>query len=441
MTEVMFEKFYDSKKVKFFMCLLYFLYVFFFFVLPDLSKMFLTFFLLLSLPMFYFKFNIFKFDPFFCFFLFAILVQIFSWCSSVIYFSEISNTFPKIDRLSKLFSFLFLSYWLHGCKRSVYLLLIFYVLAFILATVISDSFQKDFLRAFNGFRVDFDFKNAQFTSMLSGFSIIVIGFLILNSLTIYFRMKKIVLLMYSILLLFSFFVLVASQSRQVWLAIMIILIISPFLICFFYKKAPISNVIILFVFFLGGAAFLINTDIVKNRISHQTLTKESEIIEAVISGKLDEIPSKKNGIRINSWIESFYWIIENPLVGSGPNSIGEVINQSKKFSNQQKKRIKHLHSFHIEILVAYGILGSLVIYGMYYWLIRSLVLAHRENPELKMYTVLGICFLIFWVIINFFESFSSRSYGVYVHNIMFGCLYTFYFTQQRKKIEEAEACA
>ena len=243
-------------------------------------------------------------------------------------------------------------------------------------------------------------------------------------------------------LVFFTFMLITSQSRQSILGLIIALFIcfAYFLICRKRTNLSFKKLISVFLFFLFFLASIGQVDFLKERIDSTFLT-ESNNVNHVLSGNSHMINSFGNGIRINSWVESIVWIKRNPIFGAGPNAIGEVIEQSDKFSSFQKKKINHLHSFHLEILVAYGILGALVIYGMYYWLIRSLVLAHRENPELKMYTVLGICFLTFWIIINFFESFSSRSYGVYVHNMMFGCLYTFYFTQQRKKIEEAEACA
>lgn len=443
MNKEIFCCFYANDKVSSFMSMVFACYVLFYFLLPDFSKIFLIIFLLISFPLFYFRFKFFKKDPFFLFFLIAIVVQVLSWFSSLIFFSDIANDLPKMDRLSKLFSFLFVAYWLKGSKKYSLIILSFFIVGFITSILISNDFHKDFIRGLNGFRVDFELKNAQFTSMLSGVSILFIMFLTVFTFNMKSKFKWLLLFLLSLSYLLAFFILITSQSRQIWLGIIIALIFLPLLVFYYFKSISVSNLFFIPLFFSIFIFIFIfsNINIVKNRVVHQTLAKESEIIEAMLAGDFDNIPSKKNGIRINSWIESFCWIKENPFFGAGPNSIGEVIMQSDKFTDKQKKRIGHLHSFHLEILVAYGILGALVIYGMYYWLIRSLVLAHRENPELKMYTVLGICFLIFWIIINFFESFSSRSYGVYVHNIMFGCLYTFYFTQQRKKIEEAEACA
>ncbi|EAQ65684.1 O-antigen ligase [Marinomonas sp. MED121] len=432
-------KIYESvffEKVMFFLIVIY---SFFYISSPDLIKDFYNVFLLFSLPVVFLKFNFFKVDRMFWFLSSVVLIQTLSWGSSIYYFSGIENDIPKIDRLAKLFGFVFIAYWLKGSNARVILVFSSCVLGFLYSIFLSEDFISQLSLSMQSYRVDFGIKNAQFTSMFSGvFLLIALFFLLLPYEKAWYK-KIVITLIILTLISILVWILIISQSRQVWLSIFIVLILYPLIYRLIHKggvKIYLSYFFILI--FLGGVS---QTTTIKKRLIEQTFENESSLLVSIINGDLNEIKSEGNGIRINSWIESIAWVKSHPLIGSGPNAIKEVIKQSDKFTEQQKVKFRHLHSFHIEILVAYGILGSLVIYGMYYWLIRSLVLAHRENPELKMFTVLAVCFLIFWIIINFFESFSSRSYGVYVHNIMFGCLYTFYFAQQRKKIEEAEACA
>lgn len=427
--------FYYSDKVRGFMLFLLFSYVITFVSMPEYSKKIYYIFTLLSLPVFFVDFRLFRKDPFFILLFLSIIVQFLSWFNSGFYFDFVNDS-PKLDRLAKLFSFLFIAYWLRGSKKLSILVLLTFVLGFILSIVFSPDFSQHIDKVLLGKRVDFNIKNAQYTSMFSGISIIIL----IGSFTLDFK-KKFNVKSAAFILAISvcFILLFVSQSRQVWFAIFGVFLISPIIIFIFFATISIRNLIVSYLCLFTFSILIINVDFVKNRIEN-TIEGEIAFLQNVLEGKDDINVINSNSVRIVSWMESIKWIKDHPISGSSPNAISEVIRSSDKFTEKQKSKYKHLHSFHIELLVAYGILGALVIYGMYYWLIRSLVLAHRENPELKMFTVLGICFLIFWIIINFFESFSSRSYGVYVHNIMFGCLYTFYFTQQRKKIEEAEAC-
>lgn len=432
------NNFYANDIVSLFMCMVFFCYVFLFFLVPDLSKLFLNLFLFLSLPLFFVKFKIFKSDPFFILLLLVIFIQLISWCSSVVFYPSFANDYPKIDRLSKLFVFLFVAYWFKGSEKNIFIALFSLVIGFVLAVFISHDLQSDVFRALKGVRVDYGFKNAQFTSMVSGVSILICVFMLFYVFSVVSKKRQMLILTLFLLLFCSFFIMITSQSRQVWLAMILVLVIFPLLLKKTYSEFPLNKIILLYIIFFLLTLFLSKLEPVEKRLNY-TLQYESSLLFGALNH--EAVESKGNGIRINSWLDSLEWIVKAPVLGGGPNAIGEVIQRSGRLNENVKKRIGHLHSFHFEVLVAYGILGGLVIYTMYFWFIRSLVLAHRESPELKMYTVLGICFLIFWIVINFFESFSSRSYGVYVHNIMFGCLYTFYFTQQRKKIEEAEICA
>ncbi|WP_438462250.1 O-antigen ligase family protein [Marinomonas sp. PE14-40] len=431
---------YESCYFNGFMFCLILVYTSSYIIFETLSKTTLLIFLLFSFPLVVKDNDLFKKDPMFILLLFSIVVQFFSWVNSQIYFPEFSSDYPKLDRLLKLFSFIFVAYWLGGSVKRVLMTMLSFVLGFIVSVFLSVGFYESLIDGFNGFRVDFGIKNAQFTSMFSGVSLIITAFFILNN-KVFFEKRFLTLFIFTLCFTFSSLFLLFSQSRQTWLAISITLFLAPIFASFLFEKFSNKKLLTSFFIILLCIYSFSYTDFFEKRFVQQTIKMEEDVINNFLSGDFDEIPSSSGGIRLKSWIDAVDWIGNHPILGSGENSINQVMLQSKRFTSNVKKKYTHLHSYHIELLVAYGLLGALVIYGMYYWLIRSLVLAHRENPDLKTYTVLGMCFLIFWIIINSFESFSSRSYGVYVHNIMFGCLYTFYFAQQRKKLEETEVCA
>lgn len=433
---------FDSKLYNKLMLSLIFIYTFLFFPFPDISKIIFKFFLLLSIPLFFIRFNCFKKDVMFILMIFSFLIQTISWISSIIYFPDLANEYPKLDRLAKLFSFIFIAYWLKGSIQNVAFVLVFFVFGLIVEVLNYPTFFNHLKTGIvDGYRVIFGLKNSQFTSMLTGVSIIILFCLI--AFHDFSKRKLTVILNFSLypLMFFLLLLFILSQSRQAWLALLIVFFFLP-LICFFIGKIKNKTKILLSYFIFFVLIFLLSQiEIVNNRVINHTVIKESELFQSLLTAEINSIPSIGNGIRVNSWIEAFEWITKHPFIGNGPNAVGQVIQESDKFSIQQKMIFNHLHNFHIEILVAYGLLGSILIYSMYFWFIKTLLIAQKRDASITGYAIMGVMFLLFWAIVNIFESISSRSFGVYVHNIMFGCLYTFYFTQQRKKIEEAESCA
>ena len=402
------------------------LYVVGYFITPLLSKFLYQSFILLSLPIFFLEFKLLKKDYIFSLLLLSIVIQALSWANSLYYYPEFSNDSPKLDRLSKLFSFIFIAYWIKGSLNKVLIVLFLFVFGFSLNVVLSLEFYNDLaiLLEDSTKRVDFGFKNSQYTSMLSGVVFLITVFLLFSKPCLPIKYKNIFLSLVSFIMLLSAFILLVSQSRQVWLAFCVVFLCFPLVFGWVYPKTSRLKIFSGYISLFICIFFISKLELVEERFIYTFEYEYSMFSDAL---NRDKVRSIGNGIRINSWFESVDWIKEHPILGSGPNAIGEVIQQSSRLSNKVKSKVRHLHNFHIELLVAYGIVGLCIIYCMYYCVIHSLFTSKLNNPELTPITIFGVMFLLFWLTVNFFESFSSRSDGVYVQNIVFGCLYTFYF--------------
>jgi O-antigen ligase len=139
------------------------------------------------------------------------------------------------------------------------------------------------------------------------------------------------------------------------------------------------------------------------------------------------------GIRVNSWLDAIEWIKRHPIIGLDSEAISEVIQQSERFDDSLKKEFGHLHNFFIETLVAYGLVGLLLIIALYYFIIKSTQTSSISEDERKYYLFASICFVTYWLVINNFETFNSRVIGVFTHNIIFASFYTFHITNYLKK--------
>ncbi|MCP4323531.1 MAG: O-antigen ligase family protein [Psychromonas sp.] len=428
------KKIFEHKNYSLIMLLSILLYSLFEISSVEIAKKMQLIFIIGSLPiLFYHKDRIFK-DPMFQLLGLALLLQIASWLNATIYLPDIASEVPKLDRLAKLFSFIFIAYWLQGNLRNVYLLWGTLAVGFIIGCFVNVDFFNEISKALNGTRIDFEIKNAQFTSMFSGISLLISGFILPQVLSnkkpfqaITTSHKVLLSILIIIASLFFAFISIVTQSRQVWLALALAFFMLPIFYALIFPK---SNRKLIFIsYLLIGVIFtgLSQLEMIQKRVLLDTGT-----LQTIISGDLDNIPMTSIGIRVNSWILATDWIKERPILGSGAEAISEVIQQSDKFTGELKK-IGHLHNYHIETIVAYGSLGLLLIYTLYYWLVRSLFITRIQQPELSALAVFSLMFVTFWACINLFETINARSFGVYTHNIMFAGFYTFYLTSSLKK--------
>ena len=365
----------------------------------------------------------------------VLIAQILSWANALYTHPEFARDIPTLDRLAKLFSFVFIAYWLKGSTRAVLTLFGSFVLGIFIALFFAPNFHQDLLRAIAGLRADFDIKNAQFTAMFAGVGMMICG---LNYYwTAQNQCKKsykyLILTLNTLALAGLTWLLIASQARQSWLAFAFALLALPL---FISRHNPRCRGKVLVGFYLAIA--LLGALFSTSSVVEQRIDTENSVMKIILSGDWEHIPMTSIGIRVNSWIEASHWIGEHPILGNSAAAIKQVIRQSDKFTPDLKLEYGHLHNFHIETLVSYGIVGLLLIYAMYYWLIRSMFIAQQQRPELMSFTVFAMTFMVFWLVINFFETFSSRTFGVYTHNIIFGCLYTFYLASSLKKNHQAE---
>lgn len=357
--------------------------------------------------------------------LISIILTISSWLASKYYIPELAKETPKLSVLSKLFFFIIIAYWLKGIINRVYIFLSCYLIGLILLFIShsTDSFISETILGLHGKRIDYGVVNANHPAVLSGIACIICIFYSIK--TIYFAPKTKYLLTLPILLIsitflayFSFVVL-ATQSRQVWLAIPTSFFASSLAYCLIKKTSKSTTVkIILSTAMIITTVLYLTTKVqyVENRSD-----KEKNVISVILSGDIENLPYTSIGIRVHFWLEAKNWIEKNPFFGYGEEARGLVISQSKSLPNYIKSNFSHLHNSYIELLVQYG-LFSLILF-IYIYL--SLVNGALKNEKTGEVFYLSLLFFIFWAITNNFESYTLQKTGEIISNIFFAIFYTF----------------
>jgi O-antigen ligase len=152
-----------------------------------------------------------------------------------------------------------------------------------------------------------------------------------------------------------------------------------------------------------------------------------------LNGDTQNINFDSIGTRLHLWLEAIDWIKQRPLTGWGDSGRSAVIDTSPRFSEDFKKRFGHFHNSYIELLLLYGLVGFVFFLGSLLWVYFSLYQQWRKNKVPDDLFYFASMFMVFWLIVNMFESYFILSTGTYLHMIVLGGLYTFSL-QKRQEI-------
>ncbi|WP_161940258.1 O-antigen ligase family protein [Aliivibrio fischeri] len=355
-----------------------------------------------------------KDKAFICLFL-SILLTCLSWINSTFQIPHLAKDSPNIGILADLFFFIFIAYWLKGNIKKVRTLWLFYAIGvFLTALIHSNDILADIMNGIAGQRIDFNYVNANHLSALAGTILLGSSYYIyaLNGIK-----NKILITLF--ILLPSLFITIVSQGRQVWLAVLIASILTPIIVAIISKKVNIKSISIILAVVISSIYLASHIPTIEKRIH-----KESNIVPLILSGDVDNIPYSSMGIRMHFWSESIPWIKNNPLLGTGEGTRNFVIKESNNLPNKIKSKYTHLHNGHIELIISYGLLGVALFLYIYTLIMYSSTFYKKNNEVL----IISTMFILFFAIINCFESFLFFKTGEYMINIIFGGIYTFYLT-------------
>ncbi|WP_081711977.1 O-antigen ligase family protein [Halomonas sp. PBN3] len=357
----------------------------------------------------------------------ALLVESISWGMGYWHHPQWVADNPELDRLAKLFIFISVAWWLGGSTRHTLLVWLLALVGLLITPFSLGNGIQEWVDGFQGQRVGFGVRNLQHGSMLFGVAFLGLVCFAKRIVCRAGRLSSWRFVIWLSVLIVCAVSLVIGQTRAVWLALLCALPVAGALWFFInVSRGRFRYVGGKRLALVGVAAVLVVTTLILT--FQDTLMKrvytESGVVTELMSGDIDNVPYSSIGIRIHSWRAAFEWIAERPVFGWGSKGRSLVMEQTPWLPQDIKDQFGHLHNFMIEIWVAYGLLGVLLILTLMFWVGRGSWLAWRGGVMPSDIALFGTAFFIYWVVVNQFESYNSFWTGVYVHNLIVGGLVT-----------------
>ncbi|GGX60378.1 O-antigen ligase family protein [Saccharospirillum salsuginis] len=340
---------------------------------------------------------------------------------------ETALEYRKMDNLARLFLFVPIAWWLGGNTRTLGWYLTTAFSGLLLACLLDPNLPATLTALAQGKRVDFNILNAQHVALY--FSIAFIGLLSVTQLVI--SSTKSVKdtwkpLLYVAGLIICIAVVLGTQTRAAWLALMACAGIWIIQLGWRYRyKKPGGKFLISVLIFTSISGFIGYqfSDTVVKRI--QT---EQGTLNHIISGDWENIPYTSIGIRINTWIEATRWIADKPVTGWGGNVRKVIIDQAERFPEWVRDRFGHFHNSYLEFSLAYGLVGLLLLLGVFTQLLWRINRLDHTSPQwIKTFSIYSIALLL---VMNFFESYFFFWSGIYVITVTLVIPYAAILSQQ-----------
>lgn len=303
-------------------------------------------------------------------------------------------------------------------------------------------------QAWEGQRADFGIHNAQHTAMFLGTVLIAtVCFtfrLVTTASSRWHRTVTIVLAVITFAI--AAFVFISTQTRAAWLGILTggtIGVVTT--ACLIWKKKDYAHgkrnstsvfILVLLLLFGTVLAGLSAPERIKASYSNQTFSLDEYI---TLQGSNPD-PQTSHGIRLLSWRVALEWLKERPLVGWGPGSVKDLIDQSSFFSDGFKNNFGHMHNSLVESLVANGLIGTSILLSMIIWLGIATFIAHRRGRMPDDVFIFALSFFGFWTLINLFESYVLYTTGHYINAVFGGFIYSFYLQPQDEEASTLTGC-
>lgn len=227
-----------------------------------------------------------------------------------------------------------------------------------------------------------------------------------------------------------------SQTRAVWLALCITLLVLPALLGIAYLlrgrpqlmlRKPLLAIVVGGALLIPLASSFDIPELVSERLESENVTWES--LRQAASHEEHNLSSIE--IRVASWSAAADWIMEKPFMGWGGRGSRPLIRNSDLFSDDFKKQFNHLHNSYLQTLVEIGLIGSLFIVALMALIGRATIKAYQQQRMPLDAFLFSSLFFIFWLIVNSFESYIIYSSGTYLVTVVAGFAYSFCLRKER----------
>ena len=186
-------------------------------------------------------------------------------------------------------------------------------------------------------------------------------------------------------------VLLTSQSRGAWLALLLALLMMAIVVYLMYRGQGLR------VRHYGiGLAAMIVCVLPVIFLLHETVQErvqaEADVYPAIISLDLENVPYTSVGRRVHMWVHGLKEWSEKPVFGYGPGSAGKLLARVEQLAIHP-----HYHSIYIQVLVELGVVGSMFFLSALLYLLNGFISAYRRGevmPDIFVFIAGGWCMIL-----------------------------------------------
>jgi O-antigen ligase len=343
----------------------------------------------------------------------VIALQIITWVLSVYYTPEWAEKNPRLDYLSRWLIFIPLAWWIAQSKNAIWLLWGSAALGVFISPWVTGYGLQEIIDGYYGKRVDLGLRNAQHTTMF--FGMILIGLCCFGRSLI--KIHKSFIIPITFFIAYSLFVVIASASRQSWLALVVTMVTISFFILHqltkhYQLKLRLLSILLFFLVMTASFYMALSSDRISERIN-----REHKTIEMLQNFDVKNMPYSSIGIRVHSWLNAFIYIKQKPIFGWGSNGQKIAMTKTRSWPENTIGTIAHLHSHYVATLMNFGITGIVFYFSIWIAIGRMLFREIQANRVEKEFGYFFSSIFIYWSVICFFESYLNMWTGIFVFNI------------------------
>ncbi|SBS35864.1 O-Antigen ligase [Marinomonas spartinae] len=364
----------------------------------------------------------------------SVVIPLISWYFAHLAHPKWVDPYPKLDKLSRIFMFVPIAWWLKDSPKKVFLFWALAALTIIVSPWVGGGGCQEISNGFHGARIDFGLRNGEHASLFFGF--VLLGLICFSSRL--FKWSKLTLILWTPALCLCLYTVAASQTRACWLALIVTLITA--LTYYFlgnnkkYIKAKYLIITALVTLLAGSVIYKSMGHIIEKRVG-----AESGVIQHIIKGDLENVPYTSVGTRIHMWRASWEKIKERPLLGWGNEGQYIAIHDTNWMPEYIKQQFGHIHNIYIALLTDYGLIGFVFYFIWVGWLLIRVFKAVSKGYLRHDIGYFSLGAMTFWSIISLFESYLFFWTGVFCLQVIFGGLLALIWHAQILENKDNEA--
>lgn len=349
--------------------------------------------------------------PFWYFLFLSVLISILTWSFMLLDEPDYARSSPRVEDLSNKFLFFIPAILLMGNARNNIASLFFMLVALLVLIFFEGQGAKEFFDALNGLRVDFG-GNSIRIGMIFG-TLFIAGCVFCSRIINFFPGYKLIgYIIFSVVLSFSIIGTISTQSRGVYLSLLVVCAAAVFVSIVRSKSYRVlafviaAGAAILALGFFSGAF---------DRVIDKT-SNELKVITQLANSGVENVDKTSMGYRIHFWNDGVQWVSERPVLGWGYRASRYVHEAAGNYFGD--RYFSTIHNAYLDILLSYGVLGFLLILIFAFYLGFNFYKAYRSGVVDRDFYIFCWLFFVFYSVNSFFTSSIVIAHSVYLLGVV-----------------------